>query len=118
MRRNQPERELQVAYFKWICQQNNQRMQLIHSTGNGNYKNIVTAKKAKEEGMLAGVWDVFFPYPAYGKSGLWIEFKSPIGRLTKEQKWFQKSLEDFYAFAVVKTLEEAIDITENWFEDY
>ena len=115
---NRPERDLQVSYFIWVREtnKNSPKHQLIHATGNGNYKNIIIAKRAKEEGMLKGVWDVFVPYPAHGKGGLWIEFKSPKGRLTKEQKWFQKSLEEYYGWAIVDNLVDAIIITRDWLE--
>lgn len=123
MKRQTPERDLQVAYFNWLRKQDNPILKTIHATGNGNYKNIVTAKKSKEEGMLAGVWDVFIPFPSiegeypidyFIWNGLWIEFKSNSGRLTPEQKWFKDTLKDFYKFEVVRDLETAIKITEDW----
>lgn len=117
MKRNSPERDLQVALFKWIRSHSDPIWHAIHASGNGNYKHPSTARKAKEEGLVSGVWDIFIPLPKNNFGGLYIECKSNSGRLTKEQKIFKETLENYYDFKVVRELEEAINIIEGWIND-
>ena len=78
---------------------------LLHSSLNGVHfprkgkKISMQAIRAKREGMLAGVWDLFLPVKRNGgwakipHSGLYIEMKSKTGRLTPTQKTFQLLVE-------------------------
>lgn len=42
---------------------------------NGGKRNVNVAKRLKAQGVKAGVWDVFFPFPVGQWPGLWIEMK-------------------------------------------
>ncbi len=68
----------------------------------------------KLTGMENGVADCFLSVPRGGYHGLYIEFKSPTGMLSPEQKTFLGDVEaQGYFTAVVRTFEDAqIVITE------
>jgi len=54
---------------------------LIMAIPNGGKRDIATAKKLKDEGVLPGVPDLFIP-----SWHLWIEMKKPGGKLSPAQK--------------------------------
>lgn len=76
---------------------------------------------AKAMGLRAGVWDyllafpreVRYPLPARGMriyNGLWIEFKSPNDKLSKEQKWWGELMREAgYATHVSRTWPNAAE---------
>jgi len=57
----------------------------MHAVPNGGLRNRNVAMKLKREGVKAGVWDVFLPYPSGGWHGLYIEFKFDTNKLTDNQ---------------------------------
>jgi hypothetical protein len=59
---------------------------LIFAIPNGGLRDIVTAKRLKDEGVLDGVPDLFIASKGKnGEGGLFIEMKTPSGKLTKQQ---------------------------------
>lgn len=56
---------------------------LIHIP-NGGYHHPREAKKLKKMGVKAGVSDLLLAYPNDYYHGLWIELKSPKGKLSSE----------------------------------
>jgi hypothetical protein len=56
---------------------------LVFAIPNGGIRDSITAKKLKDEGVVAGIPDLFV---ADGKPGLFIEMKEPNGKLSKSQK--------------------------------
>ena len=70
----------------------------------------------KAEGMLAGVPDVFVPTPWADKHGLYLEFKSKKGKLTKEQAKYQAMCHRVgYGYVVVRSVDQAIEATAAYF---
>jgi hypothetical protein len=63
--------------------------------------------RLKAEGMRAGTPDLFLAAARQNKAGLWIEMKTPIGRLTETQKEFQAYLNGPYLHKVCRSFEEA-----------
>ncbi len=53
---------------------------------NGGKRDIRTAKRLKDEGVLAGVPDMFFPHAADGWHGLFIEMKRVKGGVISPQQ--------------------------------
>lgn len=88
------EDNIQAAFFAWADRAKGQTpdLELLFAIPNGGHRHKLTAYKLKLTGTKAGVWDVFFPVSRYSKTdkemypGLWIEFKSPSGKLTDNQK--------------------------------
>ena len=100
----------QTAFFCWVAQQvkNCPALKWIHAIPNGGERNKIVASRMKGEGVRAGVWDVFFPYPVGTYHGLYIEFKKPglenhkNGGMSDAQVEFQKHITECgYATKVV-----------------
>lgn len=73
------------------------------------------AARLKAQGVVAGVADLFLPYPAREYHGLWIEMKSESGRLTDEQRTFlQVMVSRGYSAHVAHGASAAIDLLK-WY---
>lgn len=55
----------------------------MHAIPNGGARDSITAGKLAAEGVRAGVWDAFLPYPCGKWHGLYLEFKKPSRRREK-----------------------------------
>ena len=129
--RMHPEHEQQALFFRWardVAVVNPTRFPLIqwcHASLNGEYLPWsaasrkagvnLAAVRAKQAGMTKGVWDVFYPYPCNGLSGLWIEFKIPPNDLTEEQKNFRYALCKYYKFEVAISWYAAVEAVKRYF---
>lgn len=109
----------QMALFAWSALQHKKYPMLrwLHAVPNGGLRSARTGAKMKATGARKGVWDVYLPVPLFSfdtgrfTTGLYIEMKKPgTGRLTPEQKEFEKHL-SFYGFRrnICFTWEEARD---------
>lgn len=91
MTRNNPEHQIQVAFFQW-CRHNEETYHElkrgIFAIPNGGHRHIQVARYMKAEGTRAGVLDVQLPCPRGKFIGLWIEFKYGSNKLTPEQREF------------------------------
>ena len=80
----------QIAFVNWF--RINYPELIIFSVPNGGFRNVIEAKRLKDEGAVAGVLDLIVLMPK-GKS-LYIEFKKQVGgTISKAQKEFMKELE-------------------------
>lgn len=87
--------------FKWSSS--------LHRIVNEGKRSRFVIARLKGEGFRAGIWDYFLSYPTEKHHGLWIEFKSTKGRLTKEQQAFGLENSDHgYDTLVAKSAAEAI----------
>ena len=69
----------------------------------------------KKEGRESGVPDMFLAVPSGTKHGLFIEFKTAVGKLSPTQfDWQKKLVLQGYKALVIRSLEEAIDATEKY----
>ncbi len=68
---------------------------LIFAIPNGGSRHILEAVSLKRQGVIPGVPDIFFAYPASAYYGLFIEMKRTSGgRLSPDQKNMIDILED------------------------
>ena len=74
------EHDHQKIFVAWV--RRNYPDLVLFAIPNGGIRDAITARKLKEEGVLAGVPDLFI---ADGKPGLFIEMKTPAGRVTEIQ---------------------------------
>jgi len=68
----------QVGFVLWFRQ--NYPDVLIFAIPNGSWRDSQTAVKLKKEGVVRGIPDLYVP-----KYHLWIELKTPNGKLSPEQ---------------------------------
>ena len=73
---------------------------------NAAKRTVWAARQAQREGMKAGAPDVFAFWPG---GSCWLEFKSPAGRVTENQREFHERLARCgQAVAVVRSVDEAL----------
>ena len=65
---------------------------IIFSIPNGGSRNVIEAVRLKDEGLLAGVSDLFMPKPNKNYAGLFIEMKAPGGKPTLSQVHFMEKM--------------------------
>lgn len=101
------ESNLQKACIKWF---NFQYPNLcLFSVPNGGSRNIIEAKRLKDEGVLAGVADLFLMRAKLGYYGLFIEMKIGKGVQSDKQKTFQKMcISEGYEYIICRSLDEFI----------
>lgn len=111
------EYEIHVSFVDYV----NKRypdfaVDLIHIPNEGK-RTIAGGVRQKRLGLKAGVPDLFFARPAKNPlgvtlySGLWIEFKTEKGRVSKEQEVFiLRASQHGYLAIVCRNIEHAINI--------
>lgn len=77
--------------------------------------------RAWREGCLSGTPDVFVPMPSKGSGGahgLFLEFKTPKGKVSPAQQTFLNTAQSRgYKVAVVRSLKEALVVLKDYLED-
>jgi len=107
------EHDIQSACIRWFRYQYSEH--LIYAVPNGSWRNKITAARLKEEGVLAGVPDVFIPVARNGYNGLYIEFKAEKNRLTQSQMIIiDKLMQEGYVCAVCYSFETFKDVVNNY----
>lgn len=112
---NDKEHRLQVSCVRYFRYQFPDKM--IFAVPNGAQRNIITAKKLKDEGVLAGVPDLVIPAPSGDWHGLFIEMKNgKQGRVSEfQQTAMHKLTEEGYRCAVVRSFEEFVAVVSDYF---
>ena len=108
-----PEAALHISIITWVrlMAPRYPALASIFHPANGFHLDKSQAAKSKAMGVRAGVWDLCFCCPIDGGMPVWIEVKVKPNRLTDHQKKWQELLEPHgHRFAVVYTLDEAIDV--------
>ncbi len=108
---NQDEHKLQVAICKYLdlCGYE------FFAIPNGGLRNIKVAAKLKQEGVKAGVADLFVALSNGKYHGLFIEVKVGKNRQQPNQKIFeQKVLENGYQYKVVRSIDEMIAVIREY----
>lgn len=82
------EHKEQVLLIRWWRLQYPKLSKCLFAIPNGGHRNIVTAMKLKDEGVVSGVSDLFLMMPKGDWHGLFIEMKAQKGRVSPEQKEF------------------------------
>jgi len=113
------EHDEQAAFFAIAGYMRSEYPQLrwLHAIPNGGARNVVVAKKLKDEGVVRGIADVCFPYPCGGYHGLYIEFKHGKNKLTSEQRDFlEYASYHGYQTGVAYSADEGIEILNSYLE--
>ena len=114
MRRRNPEDEICMALMNWWAYQCKLRgccvNDLTFSMG-GNNLSKAARGKSKAMGYHAGTPDYFLSVGVGGYNGMYLEIKTEVGQLTKEQKEvIARRRNRGYACAVAYGLDEARDL--------
>lgn len=113
--RTYAESNQQQAFFKLLRLKYPWLRPYAFSIPNGGKRNPREAKRLVAEGLTRGVPDVQICYPSGRAHGLFIEFKSDAGSLTKEQKdMFYRLLSAGYKCYLCRSFNEAIDRVEEY----
>jgi hypothetical protein len=108
---NQDEHKLQVAICKYLDLCNYE----FFAIPNGGLRNIKVAAKLKQEGVKAGVADLFVALSNGKYHGLFIEVKVGKNRQQPNQKIFeQKVVENGYQYKVVRSIDEMIAVIREY----
>jgi hypothetical protein len=109
-KRGSPEGRLQAECVKIAWNEYPEMRGLYYAIPNENSRgdsNAITGAIRKSYGIVAGVADTYLAMARGGYFGLYIEFKSEVGRQRKEQVEFQQRVEQQgYKYVVVHSVEE------------
>lgn len=86
---NHPEHSEQVTLIKWwalACKQFGIPEQLLFAIPNGGKRDVISAKLLKDEGVRAGVPDLFLAVPNGDYHGLFIELKKVKGGVVSDSQ--------------------------------
>lgn len=113
----QPESVIQESFFAWA--RTNERqfpiLKRIFAVPNGGYRHKATAIAMKRQGVKAGVLDVCLPVARKGFAGLWIEFKTEVGKPSDEQKeWIVFLESEGHQVHVLRSWRVAANITVDY----
>ena len=127
--RAEPEHDIQAAFFEEcaIRAVRDERWELPFAIANGGKRGPKTAAKLKQEGVKAGVPDIFVAHHGYCADpfgdaparcdGLFIEFKAGRNTLSPAQAERARLAEKYgYHVEVCRSAEEAIALLERWFK--
>ncbi|GAB3721114.1 hypothetical protein GCM10027594_01360 [Hymenobacter agri] len=82
------EARIQQNCLVWLNRHYRTTEKWFHAIPNGVNTDTVTAARQKATGLKSGVSDTFLPEPRGVYHGLYIEFKTPVGVLSQNQKDF------------------------------
>lgn len=113
------EAQHQATVFKWTRQpsihQQWPELSLLHHIPNGGNRDPIEAKHLKQQGVKAGVPDLFLPVARGKYHGLYIEMKTETGHTSDEQEWWGEHLTaQGYAWQVCHGWQAAVSTLE-WY---
>ena len=107
------EHSTQVACVRWFRYAYPGR--LLFAIPNGGARSAVTGARLRDEGVTAGVPDLFICVPRGDFHGLFIEMKTPTGKLSAAQKQVAVQIErEGYKFAVCRSFDEFRQIVTDY----
>lgn len=110
------EHQEQAALIHWFRLQHPKY--IIFAIPNGGVRNIGTAIKLKNEGVLAGVADLFLMVANKTHHGLFIEMKAAKGKVSDQQKYFiEQAHAQGYAACVCYGFDQAKDAITNYLQN-
>lgn len=109
-----PEAHEQVALFRWIedaARYQYPELNLLYHIPNGGKRNAAEAAHLKQQGVKAGVPDLFLPVARGKWHGLYIEMKVGNNKPTEKQKdWITALREQGYVVEVCYGYRQAAEV--------
>jgi len=125
-KRTRSEHDEQTFLFHWVhvFEKKHPKLKVVFSTPNGGHRLPSAARKIKQEGARAGVWDVMVCTPKYVDGQLvshamFIEMKVGRNKLTDTQIEFRNnvlSLDDKYVFVICYNWLDAVHEIANYLD--
>lgn len=119
-RRTHYESSEQRALIKWAALVPIVHQHLIVSA-NGGKRDVYEGYKLKQQGVKAGIPDLFLAYPVAPYHGLWIELKRPLPHLSKlsnnQRSWLDVLRAAGFAVFVAQGWLKARDIIVDYLGD-
>lgn len=113
------EDEIQATFFDWVFKLEGRYpiLKRMHSIPNGGKRSGLIGYILKITGMRPGVLDTFLPFADSGHIGLWIEFKTPTGSVSKEQKeWIDYLRQAGYQVEVCRSWIQAANVVIDYLQ--
>ena len=106
--RNKEEERLQINCVNWFTYQYSQYRALFFAIPNGGSRNIIEAANLKKQGVRAGISDMILLVPGVDSQFLCLEFKTTIGKQSKEQKEFENNISKYSTgeYILIRSFEE------------
>ena len=102
---------IQRAFIKYCRMHPDPRIKMTFSIHNSGKKSPVSYGRDIAEGLLAGVADVYVPYPTTVWHGLFLEFKSAKGKPSDRQLKFGRFCHDYdYGYEIVRSVDQAVKV--------
>jgi hypothetical protein len=109
------ESEHQLVVMTYCRTHTDKRLANAFHIANGGMRSKREAAELKSIGVKAGVSDLFLPVMVGGSGGLWIEMKTPGGKLSKEQEdWLTEMNSAGYKAHVCYGWEEAVQCIDEY----
>ena len=102
------EHKLQEACLRWFNLQYPRLRGRLFAVPNGGRRDAVTGAKLKAEGVVAGVSDLILLKRTHQYGALLIEMKTPKGRQSEHQRWWQRVVTENgeYKYVVCRGLDD------------
>ena len=121
LNQNPTEAQEQTTLFQWAAIMAGKwpELRLCHAIPNGGSRNPIEARHLKEQGVKAGIPDIFLPCARGGFHGLYIEMKRRKGgRVSIEQKKTIIALrEQGYRVEVCEGWEKAREVIKEYMDE-
>lgn len=114
------EHEEQKALFAWAAYNEGKWPELkrMFAIPNGGHRHVKVAMRMKEEGVKAGVPDIFLPAARCGWHGLFVELKVGRNKPTELQaEWLEDLTLEGYLAVTCWGFDEAAALIESYLED-
>lgn len=113
------EHRLQEACVRWFNLQYPQLEGRLFAVPNGGRRDAVTGARLKAEGVVAGVADLILLKSNRHYGALLIEMKTPTGKQSKIQKWWQSVIckQNEYKYVVCRSLDDFIREVRDYLND-
>ncbi len=89
----------------------------MFSIPNGGRRSYLEAVRLKQQGVVAGIPDMFFPMARKGYHGLFLELKRISGGVVSEEQawWCAELANQGYKVEIARGFDEAVRAIENYF---
>ncbi len=103
-----------VQYMMGLCPE----LDVLYAIPNGGNRDAITGKMLKREGVKAGMPDLHLPVARHGFNSLYIEVKTPEGRLSKVQRAMIEKLQQHgNAVYVCRSTEDILQTLRDYLEE-